>query len=101
MAATSGSAMHRNCVFLTRQLPQKGTELSNSLTARTSAYRRLWLETAFEEADRIPPRKSASRQRRGPLLGPGQAPRIWSETERVRGPSNSARMILCQVPRTS
>ena len=45
--------------------------------------------------------RSASRLRRGPLLGPGQAPKIWSETERVRGPSNSARMILCHVPRTS
>jgi hypothetical protein len=29
----------------------------------------------------------------------GQAPKICSETERVRGPSSSARMILCQAPR--
>ena len=33
--------------------------------------------------------------------GVGYAPRIWSEMERVRGPSSSARMILCQVPRTN
>jgi hypothetical protein len=54
-----------------------------------------WCPDATESAD------SLALQDRPALGVADQAPKTCSETERVRGPSSSARMILCQVPRTT
>jgi len=101
MEAASGSAIPTKLCVLDAVTPAKRHRAQQFTGGKNIGVPATLARTAFEEADRITPRKPASRQRRGPLLGPGQAPRIWSETERVRGPSNSARMILCHVPRTS